>query len=102
MFVLAVGQQIEPDLAVRFVVVIDAADHRSAWIKLARLTMPTGLPPLTTGTRLMRLRSKRAAISERGVSSETAMTPGAMISPTFLPCDLAKSAASVLAPVTAS
>src|SRR5271163_1577008 len=74
----------------------------SAWIRLELLTIPTSLPSLTTGTRLIRLRSNSVAISESGVSSDTETAPEVMISPTFLPCDLAKSAASVLAPLTAS
>jgi hypothetical protein len=48
-------------------------DDASAWIRLARLTMPTSSPSRVIGMRLMRLRSSRVAISASGVSSAGAV-----------------------------
>src|SRR6202008_4986742 len=78
-------QQLEPDLAVRFVVLIHAADHRRERLdQVGAADYADELPSLTTGTRLIRLRSNRVAISESGVSSDTETAPEVMISRTFL------------------
>src|SRR5215468_3629057 len=54
----------------------------------ARLTMPTSLPPSTMGTRLIRLRSSKPAISPSGVSGLAVTTLRVITSATLPEWDL--------------
>jgi hypothetical protein len=56
--------------------------------RLARLTMPTTLPSLTIGTRLMACLSRSSATSPTGVSSEAVTTFRLITSTTLRECDL--------------
>src|SRR5262245_20175058 len=58
----------------------------SARIKFARLMMPTSLPSLRTGTRLILFVSSKVAISARSVVSVTETTSGVITSLAVRPC----------------
>ena len=65
----------------------------SACTRLARLTMPTSVPPRSTGTRLMPRVSSRSAISATGVSGATETTSRVITSRACRACDLTYSEA---------
>src|SRR6516165_4688423 len=67
---------------------------RSACTRLARLTMPTSRPSLSTGTRLMPCFSRRLAISCNDVSGSTLITRRVITSLALRPCALTNSAIS--------
>ncbi len=62
-----------------------SSERASARSRSARLTMPTGVSPSSTGTRLMRRRSISATISSSGVSGVTLTRSRVMISSTLRP-----------------
>ena len=72
---------------------VPSPTRTSALSRLPRLTMPTILPPSTTGTRLIRCCSSNDETSPKGVSGFTVTTRRVITSPALRACDLMKSCA---------